>query len=87
MKLEPFLLDIVACPDNRTPLRVADAVLLDKLNSAIDKGKLRDKAGNVVGPRLHGALVREDGVIAYPVWDDMPWLVVDSGIELDQLGR
>jgi uncharacterized protein YbaR (Trm112 family) len=85
VKLEPFLLDIIACPEKKTPLRVADAGLVDKLNAAVDKGKLRDRGGRVLGQRLQGALVREDGEIAYPVFDDMPWLVVDAGIELDQL--
>ncbi len=85
MKLEPFLLDLLACPEKKTPLRVADAGLVDKLNAAVDKGKLRDRGGRVLGQRLQGALVREDGEIAYPVFDDMPWLVVDAGIELDQL--
>jgi uncharacterized protein YbaR (Trm112 family) len=85
VKLEPFLLDIIACPEKKTPLRLAEAALVDKLNAAVDKGKLRDRGGRVLGQRLQGALVREDGEIAYPVIDDMPWLVVDAGIELDQL--
>jgi uncharacterized protein YbaR (Trm112 family) len=85
MKLEPFLLDLVACPEAKTPLRVADAGLVERLNAAIDKGRLKDKAGRAVGPRLQGALVREDDAVAYPVWDDMPRLVVEAGIELDQL--
>ncbi len=85
MALEPFFLDIVACPETKQKLRLADAALLDKLNAAIDKGKLKDKAGDVVAPRLHAALVRKDDAIAYPVWDDMPRLLIDSGIELDQL--
>lgn len=85
MKLEPFLLDIVACPASRTPLRVADSALVERLNAAIDKGRLKDKAGRTVGPRLQGALVREDNTVAYPVWDNMPHLVVEAGIEMDQL--
>jgi uncharacterized protein YbaR (Trm112 family) len=85
VKLEPFLLDIVACPESKTPLRVADDALVARLNAAIDKGRLKDKSGRAVGPRLQGALVREDEAVAYPVWEDIPRLVVDAGIELDQL--
>jgi hypothetical protein len=29
--------------------------------------------------------VRDDGAVAYPVWDDVPRLLVESGIPLEQL--
>lgn len=85
MNLAPFLLDIVSCPQTQQKLTVANGALLEKLNAAIDKGKLKDKSDNVVSPRIHGALVRSDGEVAYPVWDDIPRLVADSAIQLDQL--
>jgi uncharacterized protein YbaR (Trm112 family) len=87
MSLEPFLLEIVSCPDKHLPLKPADHALMERLNAAIDKGKLRDKAGRVVGPRLHGALLRDDGELVYPVWDNLPDLMVDAAIELHQLPR
>ena len=87
MALEPFFLEVVACPETRRPLRLADAELLAKLNVAIDKKKLKDKTQALVEPRLQTALVRDDDVVAYPVWDDVPRLVVDAGIPLDQLER
>ena len=85
MNLEPFLLDIIACPESRRALAVADNALVEKLNAAIDKGKLKDRADNVVTPRLQGALIRDDGEVVYPVWDDMPRLLVESAIDLHQL--
>ena len=85
MNIEKFLLDILACPVTKGALQVMDGPTLHRLNAAIDKGKLRDKSGALVSPRLQGALVRADGVVAYPVWDDMPRLLVDAAIEMDQL--
>ena len=87
MALEPFFLDVVACPETRAPLRLADAALLARLNAAIDKKKLKDKSQQLVDPRLQTALVRDDGVVAYPVWDDVPRLLLESAIPLDQLPR
>lgn len=85
MNLAPFLLDIIACPQTQRRLAVADGALLEKINAAIDKGKLKDKRGDVVGPRLQGALVRDDKEVVYPVWDDVPDLTVEGAIELSQL--
>jgi uncharacterized protein YbaR (Trm112 family) len=83
MALEPFLLEIVVCPETRQPLKVADVALLDRLNAAIAKGRLKDRGGRPVDPALHAALVRADGLVAYPVWDDVPRLLVDGAISLE----
>jgi uncharacterized protein YbaR (Trm112 family) len=85
MALEPFLLDLVVCPETRQALRVADDALLQRLNAAVDKEKLKDRSGQTLAPRLQTALVRADDVVAYPVWDDVPRLLVDAGILLEQL--
>ncbi len=85
MNLAPFLLEIVSCPETHHALTIADGSLLERLNVAIDKGKLKDRAGDVVTPRLQGALLRADKQVVYPVWDDTPRLLVDSAIFIDQL--
>lgn len=85
MALEAFFLEVVACPDTKRPLKLADAALLAKLNALVDKKKLKDKSQSLVEPRLQQALVRDDGVVAYPVWDDVPRLLVDAAIPIDQL--
>ena len=85
MNIDKFLLDILVCPVSKKSLQMMDATTLHKLNAAIEKGKLRDKSGSLVSPRLQHALLREDGALAYPVWDDMPRLLVEAAIEMDQL--
>lgn len=85
MPLAPFLLDIVACPSTGMPLKPAPPALLERLNAAIDKGKLKDEDGRVVGPRLQTALVREDSSAAYPVWENLPRLLPGAAIPLDQI--
>jgi uncharacterized protein YbaR (Trm112 family) len=83
--LEAFFLEVVACPETHQPLALADAALLAKLNAAVDKKKLKDKSQALVEPRMQAALVRKDGAVAFPVWDDVPRLLVDAAIPLDQL--
>ncbi len=86
MALSPDLLEILRCPEARTPVKEADAALIERLNQAIAAGKLTNKAGQQVSEPVQGALVREDGAIAYPVRDDIPVMLVDEGIPLEQVG-
>jgi uncharacterized protein YbaR (Trm112 family) len=85
MALEPFFLEVVACPETHRPLRLADPALLAKLNAAVDKQKLKARSQQLVEPKLQAALVRDDDKIAYPVWEDIPRLLVDAAIPLEQL--
>ena len=79
------LLKLLVCPENRTPLSVADAGLVQQLNAAIAQQRLRNKAGQTLENSIGEALVREDRTVAYPVIDEIPMLLVDEGIPLDQL--
>ena len=82
--LAPDFLAMLRCPEDRTPLHEAPAELLARLNFSVEQGQLKNRAGLKVEKRLDGALVREDGTIAYPIVDQIPILLVDEGIRLDQ---
>ena len=81
------LLKLLVCPENRTPLSRATPELVTRLNAEITAGRLRNKGGQPVENQLGGALVRQDGTIAYPVVDEIPMLLVDEGIPLAQVGQ
>ncbi|RMF94448.1 MAG: hypothetical protein D6741_12630 [Planctomycetota bacterium] len=78
------IIDLLACPETHTPLAVADDELVAELNEAVRAGTLVDRAGNKVTEPLQGALVRDDGCIAYPVRESIPVLLIPAGIPLDQ---
>jgi uncharacterized protein YbaR (Trm112 family) len=78
---------LMCCPEDRTPLTQADAALIACLNESIRAGRLKNRGGLPVSDRLDGALVREDQAIAYPIVQDLPILVVDEGIPLEQIRR
>jgi uncharacterized protein YbaR (Trm112 family) len=78
--IDPDLLKILACPATHQPLTEADASALAALNERVQAGGCKNVGGEEVTDALDGALVREDGTIAYPVRDTIPVLLVDEGI-------
>jgi uncharacterized protein YbaR (Trm112 family) len=81
------LLERLVCPETRTRLTTADPVLVERLNVAIAARTLVNCAGQPIERPIQGGLVREDGRMLYPVIDDIPSLLVDRAIPLDQLER
>lgn len=79
------LLEILVCPELRTPLFVADDDLLTALNRGVADGTLKNRAGEPVEKPLDGGLVREDRQVVYPVFDGIPIMLVDEAIPLEQL--
>ena len=83
--LDPELLEILVCPETKEPVHLADAPLLDRLNRAIAENRLSTRGGELVKERIEAGLVREDGRILYPVRDDIPVMLIDEAIPLEDL--
>ena len=81
--VHPELLEILACPENKTPVRLADAALLEKLNQRVRAGTLKNRGGGAVSEPLSEGLVREDGKFVYAVRDDIPIMLVEEAIPVD----
>ena len=82
--IDKELIAILACPDTHQPLAAADDALLERLNAAISAGAQKNVGGEAVTEAIHGALVREDGKIAYPVRDDIPLLLIEEGLPVGE---
>ena len=76
------LIEILACPETKQPVRLATAEQLEKVNAAIREGTLRNRGGEPVAKELSEALVREDGKVLYPVDDGIPIMLIEESIEL-----
>ena len=81
----PELLSMLVCPDQRTPLTLADEALVARVNRAIQGGRLKNRAGDQVERTIEGGLLRQDGVVLYLIVDGIPIMLVDEAILLDQL--
>jgi uncharacterized protein YbaR (Trm112 family) len=81
--VHPDLLEILACPEDKSPLRLADAPLLEKLNGRIRGGGVKNRGGSAVTEEVKEGLVRADGKYLYPVRDDIPIMLIDEAIPLE----
>ena len=85
MALDDDLLELMVCPDSREKLALADDSLVAKANARIEAGTLKNRNGDVVEQKLDAGLLRADGKMLYAVVGEIPNLMVDEGIPLDQL--
>lgn len=79
------LLDLLACPVTRQPLRELDGARLEALNRAIAEGRVRRADGTPQADRVAAALCTQDGHRAYRIDDGIPVLLAEESLELDGL--
>lgn len=79
------LLPLLACPEDHTPLHLAEEALVARLNRAIATGVVHDRGGQPVQEPVEGGLVRADGKVLYPILQGIPVLLIDRAISLDTL--
>lgn len=79
------LLAILCCPETKQAVTLADDQLIQKVNGAIERGMLKNKAQKPVTEKLDGGLIRSDNKILYPVREDIPVMLIDEGIPLEQV--
>lgn len=78
-------LTILRCPEDRSQLSPASDDKIRQINTAIRAGRLTNLAGKRLEETIDGGLVREDGALLYPIIDEIPVLLRDDAISLDQL--
>ena len=80
------LLDILVCPENKSPVKLIDDDTLAKINDAVQEKALKNRAGEPVEEPLDAGLLREDAAYCYPIRDDIPIMLIDESIPMEQLG-
>ena len=80
--IDKELLAILACPETKEPVTLAEEEFIAALNSRIARGEVKNRAGKTVEDKLDGGLVRADGAYLYPIQDEIPILLLDEAIPL-----
>jgi uncharacterized protein len=80
--IDDELLAILACPEDKSAVHLADEATVRQVNAAIATGRLSNRAGGAVSEPIDGGLVRADGQWLYPIRDDIPVMLIDEAIRL-----
>ncbi len=83
--VDPKLLSVLACPETKEAVALADEDMVARVNAKIEAGGLKDRGGEEVTEKIDGGLVRADGKILYAVRDSIPIMLIDRGIPLDSI--
>jgi len=83
--LDAQLLALLVCPATHQDVALATPAELERLIQAIRDGDVRTVAGKEADAALDGALVRQDGAVAYAIRDGIPVMLVDEGLAIGHL--
>jgi len=83
--LDAQLLALLVCPETHQDVALAQPAEVERLIQGIRDGDVRTVAGKEADAALEGALVRQDGAVAYPIRDGIPVMLVDEGLAVGHL--
>ncbi len=83
VNIDKDLLTILCCPDTKQDLSLADEAMIAKLNDAVSRGQLKNRANKPITEPLDGGLIRADRKILYPIREDIPVMLIEEGLPLE----
>ena len=81
--MDAELLKLLCCPETHQDLHLANSELVQRLNAQIDRGEIANRCGRRVERKLDGALIRADRKFLYPICENIPVMLIDEAIPLD----
>ena len=79
------ILKLICCPSSKKQLKILDEESLNNLNHAISAGLIKNNQGKILKDKIEQALITEDYELAYIVRDDIPVLLENESIKMNQL--
>jgi uncharacterized protein YbaR (Trm112 family) len=83
VNIDKDLLTILCCPDTKQDVSLADEALIAKLNDAVSRGQLKNRANKSITEPLDGGLIRADRKILYPIREDIPVMLIEEGLPVE----
>jgi uncharacterized protein YbaR (Trm112 family) len=76
------LLQILACPEDKTPVRLATRRQLDDINTKIQRGSVRLRDVSARSKPVEALLIRQDGKLGCEIESGVPVMLIDRAIVL-----
>ena len=83
--LNQELLKILVCPESKQDLDLGEDEFVSRLNAAISEGRISNRAGKKVEEKIDGVLIRKDGQYFYLIREDIPIMLIEEGVAMEQL--
>jgi len=80
------LLAVIACPETKQDLVVAENDIVQKINDLIENGELLNGSKQKITETIDGGLIqKEDRKYLYPIRNEIPILLMDESIALENI--
>lgn len=79
------LIKILCCPETKEDVEIAEESLIASLNEKISTQKLVNRGGDPVTEKVDGGLIRADKKYLYPIREDIPIMLIDEAIPLENM--
>jgi uncharacterized protein YbaR (Trm112 family) len=83
--VDPDLLSILVCPENKTSLELVEGETIERLNALRESGELKNRSGHDIEEAFEAGLLREDGKYLYMIQQDIPIMLIDEAIPMEGL--
>jgi uncharacterized protein YbaR (Trm112 family) len=81
--VQQALLDILCCPETKEDVSLVTGKEIEGINQKIEAGTLKNRGGEVVTEAIDSGLVRSDKKYLYPIRQDIPIMLINEAIPLE----
>ncbi|MGK5092096.1 hypothetical protein WDW89_08815 [Deltaproteobacteria bacterium TL4] len=82
--LSEAFIKLLICPETHEPVTLLDDSLLGVINTKIREGIVHNRKGEKVENTLQAGLIRKDQKYIYPIYENIPVMLIEKGIPLEQ---
>jgi uncharacterized protein len=80
--MSPELVEILRCPETKQRVSIAPPDIVTRLEHLRQLGQLRERSGNLASDPVEAGLIREDGLLFFPIRNGIPVMLADEAFVL-----